>query len=73
MKSLSYLQEMMEDCIIRSDMERLNGNQVILGSSKRNEEAVMKPVDLKQKEVWVCGFFFDEKYEDVFDLVLFFL
>lgn len=36
-------------------MERLNGNQVLLASSKRNEEAVMKLVDLKQKEVWEAG------------------
>lgn len=44
---------MTEDRIIRSDMERLNSNQVLLASSKRNEEALMKLVDLKQKEVWV--------------------
>lgn len=40
---------MTEDRIIRSDMERLNGNQALLASSKRNEEAVMKLMGLKQK------------------------
>jgi len=34
-------------------MERLNGNQMLLASSHRNEEAEMKLGDLKLKEVWV--------------------
>lgn len=43
------MQGVVEDTIIMSDMERLNVNQVLLASSKRNEDGAMKLVDLKQE------------------------
>lgn len=48
-ENFSHLQEMVEDCLIRSGMERLNDNLVSLALSN----ALMKLVDLKPKDVWV--------------------
>lgn len=47
---------MIQEYIIKHDTERLSGNQMLLAFSKRNEEVVLKTMDLNQKVVVLYSF-----------------